>query len=48
MAADFRALADGEDVGVGGAHAGIDQYAAIDLKAGVLGQSRRWVGCLTP
>ena len=39
MAADFSALADGEDIGVGGAHAGIDQYAAIYLKAGVSRQA---------
>ena len=39
MAADFRALADGEDVGVGGAHARIDQYAVIYRKAGVSRQA---------
>ena len=47
-AADLGAFAEREDVGIDGAHAGVDDDAAIDRKAGVLGQRRRSAGCRPP
>ena len=38
MTANLRTFADGEHVGIGGAHARIDENAAIDLDPGLLGE----------
>ena len=40
MAADLGAFADREDVGIGGAHAAIDEDAAVDVEPGLLGERR--------
>ena len=48
MAADLGAFAEREDVGVGGAHAVVDEDAAVDVEAGFLGDARRWGGCRQP
>ena len=48
LAADLGAFAEREDVGIGGRMPVIDDDAAIDLKAGLLGERRRSAGCRRP
>ena len=48
MAADLGAFAEREDVGIGGAHAGVDEDAAIDVEPGLPWRGRRSAGCRPP